>query len=167
MTGRWPQSPFESLFGGPPNRYPGSAPGSPLAFEALRSPAERLLVFDLEVCSVEMPGKMPVRPDDEIQEAKLQMARHAPFIDLPVLGNSSETGLVLEVARIATRIPMEPLAWIETTDKDILRLPAELHPWAFDTVALVLAAGGNAEIQMFPTKVEFGVLDGIAYAELL
>ncbi len=114
-----------------------------------------------------MKGKMPIRPGGEIQEGKLQMARQAPFIDLPVLSRSSETGLVLEVARIATRIPMEPLAWIETTDHEILRLPAALHAWAFDTVALVLAGGGNDEVEMFPTKVEFGVLDGRAYAELL
>jgi hypothetical protein len=74
-----------------------------------------------------MTKKMPVRRGGEIQEVKLQMARRAPFIDLPVLSKSNESGLVLEVAGVVTRLPMEPLARIETTDKEILRLPSELH----------------------------------------
>lgn len=39
-------------------------------------------------------GQVPVRPGGEVQEFKLQMARQESCIDLPVLGRSSETGLV-------------------------------------------------------------------------
>jgi hypothetical protein len=110
---------------------------------------------------------VPVTKATEIHEVKLAMARHAPVLDLPVISTPGETGLVLNVQRVATRLPMEQLAWLETTEGDLYRLPPELFPWAFDVVAMVLAKGGNAQARLFPTRINFGIINGRAYADIL
>lgn len=99
----------------------------------------------------------------------LSIIRNLPEMVLPLVPSTSEMGRVLEVARIATASPVsaERLAWIETTDGVLLRLPEVLHAWAYDMVAFVLAHGGNDVVRLFPAKVEFGILDDRAYAEIL
>lgn len=110
---------------------------------------------------------VPVQTATEIHEIKVAMARNAPLLDLPTLRQPSETGLVLLVTQVATRLTVERLAWIEITGHEIYRLPETLHAWALDTVALVLAQRGNSQVAIFPTKVEFGILNGRAYAEFV
>jgi hypothetical protein len=102
---------------------------------------------------------------EELEEVKLAMARNAPVLELPVIATKRDKGLVLEVRRVATRFPAEPLAWIETREGEILRLPQGLLNWAFDIVAMVLSEGGNDKLGLFPTHIEFGILNGKAYAE--
>jgi hypothetical protein len=114
-----------------------------------------------------MEPRLPIRKAQEIHEVKLAMARHAPVLDLPVVSSPSASGLVLNVQRVATRLPIEQLAWLETTDGDLYRLPTQLFAWAFDVVAMVLAHGGNEQARLFPTRIEFGILDGNTYADIL
>jgi hypothetical protein len=111
--------------------------------------------------------QVPVTKAEEIHEVKLAMARHAPVLDLPVISTPGETGRVLDVQRVATRLPMEQLAWLETTDGELYRLPPQLFAWAFDVVALVLSHGGNQQARLFPTRIDFGIVNGRAYADML
>ncbi len=94
-------------------------------------------------------------------------ARGARVLDVPVIQSERDTGLVLDVKRIAVSHERTPFAWLETTSGDLYRLPDNLFSWAFDMVALTLAGGGNRRVGIFPTPVEFGILDGRAYAEFV
>jgi hypothetical protein len=58
------------------------------------------------------------------------------------------------------------VTYIETTGAEIYRLPPELGMWASGVVSTVLAAGGRKS-GIFPTRIEFGLLNGRAYAEML
>ncbi|MEA2633808.1 MAG: hypothetical protein QOH92_575 [Chloroflexota bacterium] len=111
--------------------------------------------------------QLPVTKAEEIHEVKLAMARHAPVLELPAISTPGETGRVLNVQRVATRLPIEQLAWLETTDGELYRLPPQLFAWAFDVVAMVLARGGNQQARLFPTRIDFGRIDGHAYADIL
>lgn len=56
-----------------------------------------------------------------------------------------------------------PTAVVEFAGEfQLCRLPLELAPWAFDCVALA-----NGLANPFPSEVEFGVLNGRVYAQLL
>jgi hypothetical protein len=48
-------------------------------------------------------------------------------------------------------------------ERQLCRLPLQLTDWAFDLVALTQQLGGNP----LPARIEFGVLDGRHYAEML
>ncbi|MGH6817308.1 MAG: hypothetical protein ACREC1_00875 [Methylovirgula sp.] len=57
-----------------------------------------------------------------------------------------------------------PTAELEfATEKQLCRLPLQLSNWAVDSVALVHQIGRNP----FPMQVEFGILRGRYYAEML
>ena len=89
----------------------------------------------------------------------------APLLDLPMLESPQAKRTVIDVARVATTPgdgPSGPMAWIETQAGEVLRLPDLLFAWAYDTVAIALGVGNP-----FPAQVEFGILDGSAYAEIL
>jgi hypothetical protein len=111
--------------------------------------------------------QVPVTEAEEIHEVKLAMARHAPVLELPVISAPGETGLVLTVQRVATRLPIEQLTWLETADGELYRLPPQPFAWAFDVVAMVLAQGGNQQALLFPARIDFGIIDGRACADIL
>lgn len=54
------------------------------------------------------------------------------------------------------------LAWIHTTDGRTFRLPNDLCGWARTTVAIAVGMANP-----FPSPVEFGVIDGRPYAQIL
>jgi hypothetical protein len=73
------------------------------------------------------------------------------------------TGLKIPPEAMAAGKVTLPTAVVEFDGKpQLCKLPIELGSWAFDQVAL--AHSGN---NLFPAKVEFGVLDGRHYAEIL
>lgn len=76
-----------------------------------------------------------------------------------MLESSQAAGLVLEVAMVATS---GDLAWLETTDGQVFRLPDSLFDWAKTTVAVALGMANP-----FPESVEFGVVGGRPYAQIL
>lgn len=86
-------------------------------------------------------------------------ARSAPLLDLPILESPQVKGLVLDVAHVATA---GDLAWIETTDGRTFRLPDGLFGWAKTAVAVALGMANP-----FPSPVEFGIVGGRSYAEIL
>lgn len=86
-------------------------------------------------------------------------ARQAPVLDLPMLESPQAKGLALEVARVATA---GDLAWIETVDGQVFRLPDSLNDWAKTVVAVALGM-----VNPFPSSVEFGIIDGRPYAQML
>ncbi len=90
---------------------------------------------------------------------QIDAAGTAPAIDLPVLESTQATGLVLDVARVATA---GDIAWLETTDGQVLRLPDSLFGWAKTTIAVALGMANP-----FPSKVEFGIVGGRAYAQII
>jgi hypothetical protein len=106
-----------------------------------------------------------------------------PEISIPRLNSDKETGTVLVVKKVgflavseddcmkagapANRIAENkcilPTAVVELDCRvTLLRLPVELAGWVFDCVALA-----NAEQNQFPSKVEFGELNGRVYAQLI
>lgn len=92
-------------------------------------------------------------------------AKSEPVLELPAIESPQAKGIVLDVARVATAPAgpgSDPLAWIETRDGRVFRLPEVLFAWASTTVAVALSMGN-----MFPSEVEFGIVDGHPYAEIL
>ena len=101
-----------------------------------------------------------------------QRVKAAPMLDIPTLKSKGERGRVLHVDKLgslgdgAAFFNNTGALYVETTDADIYRLPPELAPWATDLISYVVANGGRKS-GMFPTDIEFGMLDGRIYAELL
>jgi hypothetical protein len=76
-----------------------------------------------------------------------------------MLESPQAKGLVLCVARVTTA---GDLAWLETTHGEIYQLPDSLFGWAKTTVAVALGMANP-----FPSEVEFGVVGGRPYAQIL
>lgn len=89
----------------------------------------------------------------------IDTARAAPTLTLPILESPQAHGHILEVARVAIA---DDLAWVETTDGHVLRLPESLHDWAKTAVAVAVSMANP-----FPSKAEFGIVAGRAYAQIL
>lgn len=53
------------------------------------------------------------------------------MLDPPVIQSERDTGLVLDVKRVAVSHEPIPFAWLETTSDDLYRLPDNLFSWAF------------------------------------
>jgi hypothetical protein len=104
-----------------------------------------------------------------------------PEIFPPTLRNESEIGSIFFVVKVGflalsekecrrLKLPAAqeymgkcilPTAVIAANGaSELRRIPLELGQWAFDSVAL--AQSGRS---LFPSKVEFGILNGRAYAE--
>ncbi|MET8778927.1 hypothetical protein ABZV58_28310 [Nocardia sp. NPDC004654] len=93
-------------------------------------------------------------------------------LDPPVVAAPNRTGLVLDVAAVGLVNPLaigeEPIRpYIQCTDARVFLLPTALHDWAIDVIAQHHACLSAGETPMFPRQIEFGVLDGGLYAELL
>jgi hypothetical protein len=105
-------------------------------------------------------------------EAFQKKVTRASMLTLPDLSSPSEQGLILEVDKVGFLgdpswiLTGEGSAYLETTDATFYRLPADLNKWARDVVTTVLAAGGR-KAGIFPTRIEFGRLNGRPYAEML
>jgi hypothetical protein len=104
-----------------------------------------------------------------------------PEVSMPSLRDNTETGTIVIVAKVGfllateadcrqLNLPAEPgpngklllpTAMIQNGDRASLhRLPTDLTSWVVDAVALA-RIGKN----LFPSRVEFGRLDGRPYAE--
>jgi hypothetical protein len=95
-------------------------------------------------------------------------------IDLhpPAVASGAHTGLVLDVAAVGLRNPLaldpeQTHAYIRCTDGLTYRLPAALQQWAITVIGAQYARRGAGNRSMFPGQIEFGVLDGGVYAELV
>ena len=95
----------------------------------------------------------------------------AEVLELPVIASEQETGLVLDMAAVgidgAGLITGAEPAYVRCTDQKLYRLPQSLREWASTVVAMHLAHRQAGHPSMFPCRVEFGILNGGAYAELL
>jgi hypothetical protein len=89
---------------------------------------------------------------------------------LPTIADEQEKGLILDVRGVGI-VPkistMDNYAVVQDSGGRVLRVPQELFNWARDTVATLRVAGGNDLVNLLPMSVEFGILDGRAYAEIL
>ncbi|WP_406274809.1 hypothetical protein OH799_01895 [Nocardia sp. NBC_00881] len=90
----------------------------------------------------------------------------------PTVASAKQTGLVLDIADLDIHNPLAvpgetTYPYIRCTDHRVLRLPRPLHRWATDTIALNYAQHASGAVPLFPGQVEFGILDGTMYAELL
>jgi hypothetical protein len=100
--------------------------------------------------------------------------RTAPELDLPRITSTAETGKILHVRRMGilrpdytARGPLDTpggTPWLETVDGQAYRLPASLASAVYDLVALSLGMGA-ARSGMFPSRMEFGIINGRAYAQ--
>ncbi|NMH69915.1 hypothetical protein HF072_14090 [Bacillus sp. RO3] len=85
------------------------------------------------------------------------------ILPLPTLKSTSEKGAVYEVLSVGTHGNKTPIATIkEGNGAKAYILPEELKGWALNF--LMLSADG---VKMFPTSVEFGIINGRPYAEIL
>ncbi|MBF6301132.1 hypothetical protein [Nocardia amamiensis] len=90
----------------------------------------------------------------------------------PTVASPKHTGLVLDIAALSIHNPLAgpgeiTYPFIRCTDHRVLRLPEPLHRWATETIALSHATHAAGAPPLFPGQVEFGILDGIMYAEIL
>ncbi|MGQ4599331.1 hypothetical protein [Nocardia sp. R6R-6] len=90
----------------------------------------------------------------------------------PTVASAKHTGLVLDIAALRIHNPLArpdeaTYPYIRCTDRRVLRLPEPLYRWATETIALDHATHAAGTPPLFPGQVEFGILDGIMYAELL
>ncbi|WP_040786160.1 hypothetical protein [Nocardia pneumoniae] len=90
----------------------------------------------------------------------------------PTVASPRHTGLVLDIATLSIHNPLAgpgeiTYPYIRCTDHRVLRLPEPLHRWATETIALEHATHAAGAPPLFPGQVEFGILDGIMYAEIL
>ncbi|MFQ6331089.1 MULTISPECIES: hypothetical protein [unclassified Nocardia] len=90
----------------------------------------------------------------------------------PTVASPRHTGLIVDVADVGLGNPMaatgEPTRpYIRCTDSTLLQLPEQLHDWAITVIATTHAHLATRHPTMFPRQIEFGVLDGAMYAELL
>ncbi|MGN5382384.1 hypothetical protein ACQ4WX_50135 [Streptomyces lasalocidi] len=93
------------------------------------------------------------------------------MLELPVIASEEETGLVLDVAAVGVDgtglFTGAESAYVRCTDEVVYRLPESLREWASTLVAMHLAHRQAGHPAMFPSRSEFGILNGGAYAELL
>ncbi|MFD3459724.1 hypothetical protein ACFWVM_08445 [Nocardia fluminea] len=89
----------------------------------------------------------------------------------PCVASEKHTGLVLDIDTLALHNPL-PLAGEDThayscTDGTTYWLPAGLQDWATTVIAAHHAHKAAGTPLMFPGQIEFGILHGTVYAELL
>ena len=76
---------------------------------------------------------------------------------LPTIYSPNATGLVLKVGAVkVVSTPHRIIPYVVTNEGEYLRLPDQLTEWAI-----------IAELVRSPGRVEFGILNGRAYAEFL
>lgn len=107
-------------------------------------------------------------PKEEYSKEQ-ERVNKAEFLTLPSIKSTDETGNIVNVKRVVQFFleNKTPIFYIETTDGTIFKLPTSLYGWADNTIHLVLGLGGNDVVKVFPTEIEFGIINGRAYAEML
>ncbi|MFJ9369935.1 hypothetical protein ACIRRA_36725 [Nocardia sp. NPDC101769] len=86
----------------------------------------------------------------------------------PTIASAREKGMILDVAALGRHDPLgADIPYLRATDGWMFQLPEELREWATGVIGgnlHNLEAGYPSE---FPRRIEFGVLDGRVYAEML
>ncbi|WP_433759516.1 hypothetical protein [Nocardia sp. CA-135398] len=90
----------------------------------------------------------------------------------PSVVSEKDTGLVLDIAAVGLHNPLglagEPTyAYVRCTDDTTYRLPAPLQEWATSMIAVNHVHRAAGHQSLFPGQIEFGILNGGMYAELL
>ncbi|WP_227997834.1 hypothetical protein [Nocardia australiensis] len=93
-------------------------------------------------------------------------------LEPPKVASPKHTGLVLDVATIGLGNPLalpgeSTQPYIRCTNHTVLRLPDPLHDWATTVIATTHTHRAEGWPPIFPGQIEFGILDGAMYAELL
>jgi len=87
------------------------------------------------------------------------------FLNLPVLPNTSVKGIVHDVLSVGfLGGQREPIITVKESNGEAVayRLHQDLYGWVENSLSLKLSG-----IDMFPGKVEFGILNDRAFAEIL
>ena len=87
------------------------------------------------------------------------------FLEIPVLDNASESGNVYNVLSVGfIGAQREPVASVKEPNGNVIayRLPHELNGWIENAISMKMMG-----ISLFPSKVEFGVLNDRVYVEML
>jgi len=95
----------------------------------------------------------------------------AGMLDLPTIISSGQTGVALDVAAVGFagdgHMSDDKPAYVRLTDGSVKLLPEGLRPWARGVIASNLDLREAGEASMFPCRIEFGIINGEAYAEVL
>ncbi|MCE4092845.1 hypothetical protein LXM61_27255 [Priestia megaterium] len=92
------------------------------------------------------------------------ITRHK-LLSLPVLKNNTEQGIVYEV--LSTGVlgsQRTPIITVKEKNGEVVayRLPDELRDWVEHSMGMKLSG-----FDVFPSEIEFGIIDNHAYAEIL
>ncbi|MGW0359506.1 hypothetical protein A5780_29860 [Nocardia sp. 852002-20019_SCH5090214] len=88
-------------------------------------------------------------------------------LDPPVVASATDTGLILDIVGITIADPLgrgEPQ--LRLRDGTTIILPVSLRDWAM-TMLVTHHHRADAEVPVFPCRIEFGVRDGHMYARPL
>ena len=85
------------------------------------------------------------------------------FLDIPIV-SYGEKGVIEEVLSVGFLQHMSlPIVTVKKGKKNVVfRIPDELEGWVLHLILL-----SNGGIKLLPGKVEFAILDGRTYAEIL
>lgn len=86
------------------------------------------------------------------------------FLKMPLLLNAKAEGVVHKVFSVGVMGNREPFVTIRSQKGEFLvyRLPGDLYGWVIKALAFELQG-----VRIFPKWVEFGILDGVAFADEL
>ncbi|WP_285769537.1 hypothetical protein [Peribacillus sp. SI8-4] len=83
-------------------------------------------------------------------------------LPMPALNSTAEDGVIYKVLSVGMN-GRTPIASIKVGSEVVAyKLPSDLYGWAENF--LMMAGDG---LRMLPAKIEFGILDGRAYAEII
>ncbi|MFE3795600.1 hypothetical protein [Nocardia tengchongensis] len=89
-------------------------------------------------------------------------------LEPPMVASPQQTGMILDVAAIGIHDPAgADTLYLRATDGARYQLPEQLRDWATGMIGANLITLQAGEPSAFPRRIEFGILDGHMYAEML
>lgn len=109
-----------------------------------------------------MDDQQPVRQISQDEADELyKRVMSAPELSFPTITDPGQQGAIVHVDKVGF-LPSMGAGYVVTTQGEWRRLPEALALWARDVTSMALTTRNP-----FPCQVEFGQLDGRAYAEIL
>ncbi|WP_433560410.1 hypothetical protein ACQP1O_22150 [Nocardia sp. CA-151230] len=89
-------------------------------------------------------------------------------LEPPMIASPQQTGMILDVAAVGIYDPAgADTLYLRSTNGVRYQLPEQLRDWATTVIGGNLHAVAAGRPSAFPCRIEFGILDGHMYAEML